>query len=165
MDRHLFAHTRFFGAASVIAESLNYLTTAWGRLMVSAQARFFLAGVGAELERINMQIAQSISCGRLRSPGLDGQIVYLEQAWVQQRLAELQAQAPNVHRELLEELDLLLSFFRFSVGPRSVGWAILQHVLTMLRDRLRRPLEFARQDDREAIGHAIIELLKRGTGR
>ena len=166
IDFCLAEHTRFFGAAALITEVLRSLTGTACRVLVSREVRGFLTDLGSDLERLNLRIAQSIERGRLSGGSLDARLVNIEQSRVQQRLRQWQRRSPGRYAKLIGDLDRLLSLLRFPWAVRSAAAIILRDVLGALRATLGRPIQFARQTDREAIGNAIIEVLHaRGSAR
>jgi hypothetical protein len=82
-----------------------------------------------------------------------------DQTAAQVLLTEWQSREPGKYRKFVEEIDALLTLLALSPLTDSTAASILSCALGRLRATRPRPIQFARQSDREAIGNAIIDVL------
>jgi hypothetical protein len=160
LDEELCAYTRFFSAASHTNLILHGLFPAVRRCFaVSKATEAFLLRVGADLEYMNVRLAQKIRC-RSMSGDLDGYLIAREQAAVQEKIETLK---PFEYSPLMGDLDglLQLGILRECLAKLSGPARPYLDVLRTVRLASGRPLSFARRSDREAIGLGLIEAIRR----
>jgi hypothetical protein len=163
-DRELREHTRFFAAAAVICDVLAASQRAAVRCPVAVETRRFLAGLSSDLEAFNQRIALEVRRRALESP-LDERIVHLEQTRVQGWLDRIAAERARDSERIVGALNRMLN------APRC-WWAVGLHTSRLFRrslymtgERLGRPIDFARQADRERIGNSLIIAVRADAAR
>lgn len=125
-----------------------------------------MARLSSRLEEVNATIAAKVSSGELRGPNLDAQIVNIEQTAVQRALDSLQKIDSALNTKMVGEINSLLN----PRGGASLGSRVLAtdraygRILGGVRKDLGRDIDFARQSDREAIGNAVIDHIRRTGG-
>jgi uncharacterized protein RhaS with RHS repeats len=158
-DQQVAGSTRFFGAA---AATVSYLANndipILGNALSSA-AESFLSDVSASLYSINAGIYAQIQRGELSAEGLDEKLVQMEQSKVQSMLDALPtSQRAAVVGSINSSLN---SGLRGASNFASASDARYNKVLTSVANDLGRPIDFGQQSDREAIGKALINDLRR----
>jgi RHS repeat-associated protein len=158
--------TEFFAAASATVQVLANLATPIANWQWSSTTRTFLSVVSARLEQVNIGIANDLESGRLSGSRLNQRIIHKEQTEVQAQLDSLRAADPAGYETVIGEINTLLN-------PRGVDLAQSQvystdmaygRILDEVREDLGRDLDFANQGDREAIGNAVAEHVRRTGG-
>jgi hypothetical protein len=160
LDDELRAYTRFFSAASHTNRILHGLFPAARRCFALSKAtEAFLLSVGADLERMNVRLAHKIR-RRSMSGDLDRYLIVREQGAVQKHIEALKQFECS---PLMGELDGLLQMgiLRQCLAKVSAPVRPYMEVLRGVRLALGRPLSFARQGDREAIGLGLIDAVRR----
>jgi len=168
IDGKVSAHTRFFAAASATTQSLANLDMPLGvsNLMVSSSTISFLSNLSASLQTMNMGIAADIQSGSLRGGNLDARIVHREQTVVQAALDSFASSDSGAYKNLISEANSLLNpkgATQF-LGSRFSTDAAYNRILNGVRDTLGRDIDFSKQGDREAIGNAVIDHIRKSGG-
>ena len=130
-------------------------------LTMSREAKEFLREVSGRLETLNVQTALSIENGSLSHPDLDGYLVNLEQTNVQAALDQLRTTNPERYQSVVREVNALLNAkgWQRRAGRFYGSDRAYQDVLDQVRDDLGRDIDFSSQNDRESIGHQLIDTL------
>ncbi len=143
-------------------------TQGWGEGIfggVDDGAEVQLERISAMLEPINTREFQRIRNGEvaLRGEALDRRMVNLEQTAVQGYLDNLKKTDPKAYENLVSVSNRLLSptaTERFIVEQGSAWDTIYLGILDGVREDLGRPIDFARQSDREVIGNAVASYIR-----
>lgn len=162
-DSRLCTWTRFFGAAAVTTIVLIDFLSPATQWFVSALSQQFLAELSASLESHNVEFARRIALGSFVVGDLDAAGVAGEQGAVQRRLDHLLSHDPAAYRVLLREVDAILNgrgcTALMAKCSRASSWYL--GVLDQVRPELGGRIRFADQEDRVAIGLALIRQLGR----
>jgi RHS repeat-associated protein len=162
------SQTRFFAAANAVSQALADVA-AWriGTAMtgVSRPTANFLEGVGQRLEAFNKTQVDQIQSGKLSGPGLDQRMVHAEQTNVQRQLDNLKQADPSGYAMTIKEingaLNGIVSRGLEELAPTDRAYA---QVLAGVRTDLGRDIDFSKQGDREAIGNALINHVRKTGG-
>ena len=167
--------TRFFAAASAASQALaNVAVPGLGRVGTSSGTRAFLESTGEALQALNTQTVGKIVSGQITGSGagLDAQIVHLEQTAVQGQLDSLKQSDPTGYSDAVKEINSLLNS-NGGVGASILGEAsqilfgtdkAYADVLADVRKSLGHDIDFANQQDREAIGNALTNHVRQTNG-
>jgi hypothetical protein len=162
--------TYFFAAASAVSVAFGtgdmgpggILSRTFGPLSKSTQD--FMGKVGQDLLQVNRGIAGEIQSGKLSGADLDARIVNREQTKVQGALDSLKKSDPAGYDKLVKEsnagLNPTAGLRKLAVGTDKAYLGVLDGV----RKSLGRDIDFARQSDREAIGNALIQHIRKTGG-
>ena len=167
--------TRFFAAASAASQALaNVAVPGLGRVGTSPETRAFLEKTGEALQALNTETVGKIISGQITGSGaeLDAKIVHLEQTAVQGQLDSLKQSNPTGYSDAIKEINSLLnsngggaaSFLAGASGlifPTDKAYA---DVLADVRNSLGHDIDFANQQDREAIGNALANHVRQTNG-
>lgn len=156
LDGRLCTRTRFFAGAALICEALAPLDGSLARLGLPPAAKLFLDSVSGELETLNVRMATVIERTRWEGRRLDAVIVHMEQTHVQSRLATLQ-DCRGTQAEIVSPLNQLCNSWSSLLLLQAYARSeFVPKTLRATRRALRRPIDFARQSDREEIGNRLI---------
>ena len=158
-DRGAAQQTRFFGAAALTVEYLADSDIVGSSILgPSTQAQSFLKQVSASLYTLNARAFSDIMAGRLSGPGLDDRMISMEQTRVQSMLDAL----PGAARAAI--VGSINSAFASRIANALSGLnshdRAYNGVLAGVAKGLGRPIDFAKQSDREAIGKALVGELR-----
>jgi hypothetical protein len=134
--------------------------------IVSAETSKFMTSLSAKLERLNMSLASKVKSGAIAGPDIDRQLVRREQNAVQAELSALLEADPAVYRQIVSNVNDLLNG-RGGSGAGSMVFGTdraYSRILDQVRSDLRRDIDFEKQSDREAIGNALIDHVRRTGG-
>jgi RHS repeat-associated protein len=154
-DRRVGGKTRFFAAAARTVEYLaNNDIPIFGN-MISDQSEKFLKNVSSNLYALNAREYMQILNGSLSGKDLDSKLVHIEQSKVQAMLDSLPASQRDA---IVGSINgAFNSILRGASGAFSSSDKAYNRVLNGVEKSLGRPIDFARQGDREAIGNALIK--------
>lgn len=172
IDARVSGQTRFFAAASAVSQALANADIGYGGFMsrmapqISGSTQEFLGAVGQDLLQLNRSAAADIQSGRMSGPDLDSRMVHMEQSKVQGALGNLKKSDPAAYQTLIKESNAGLNP---TDAMRKVGSVFgtdkaYLGVLDGVRKKLRRDIDFSKQSDREAIGNALIQHIRRTGG-
>ena len=162
--------TYFFAAASAVSVAFGtgdmgyggFLSRTFGPLSKSTQD--FVGKVGQDLLQINRGIAGEIQSGKLGGSDLDARIVNREQTKVQGALDSLKKSDPAAYDKLVKESNAGLNpsenLRKAAFGTDKAYLGVLDGV----RKNLGRDIDFRKQSDREAIGNALIQHIRKTGG-
>lgn len=164
--------TYFFAAASAVSVAFGTGDIGPGGVLsrtfgpISGSTQKVLAGVGEELLQLNRSAAADIQSGKLAGPDLDARMVHMEQSKVQASLDSLKKSDPAAYSKLVTESNAGLnpSATLRAIGSRFATEKAYLRVLDGVRKQLGRNIDFARQSDREAIGYALIQHIRKTGG-
>jgi RHS repeat-associated protein len=160
------SRTRFFGAAAIVSNSLGDVG-AWRVIVrplgVSSQTGSILEGIGRTLQAFNEGESHLVATGALGSgPALDSQLVHNEQGVVQGVLNGLQTSDLAGYNKAIGEINGSLNGLATraleEIAPSDRAYA---GILAGVRKDLGRDINFANQSDREAIGNAQVQALRK----
>lgn len=127
-------------------------------MALTVEGRQILSTLSAQLEQLNLRIAEGVRDGRIQVPGLDGHIVNMEQSHVQWQLERMGAARAS---RPLEDFNRLLNARGFRIAlAHSRSGRLFAAALLRARRGIGRSIDFARQSDREAIGNGIIDAVR-----
>lgn len=165
IDGAVMAQTRFFAAASATVLSLASLDLPGSGQFVSAGTKHFMSSLSGRLEGLNGRIARDIQSGALRGAGLDSRIVHMEQSVVQSALEDFKAADAQAYRSTVSQVnDLLNGRVAGLSGNVLATDRAYNRVLEGVRSELGRNIDFENQSDREAIGNAVIDHIRKSGG-
>lgn len=123
----------------------------------------WLWNIGALLETINFALANEVGKGSLCGPGLDERLIGIEQSAVEDALQRARTRGrPAGYADFALQMNDLLNngpwMGALHFSPK-VRW--YSRVLVSVREQLAAPLDFARQQHREAIGVRLTRALQR----
>ena len=177
LDALVHDKTRFFAAASAASQQIaDVEMPIAGRLETSSTTRAFLESTGQALEKENIQVVGKILSGDIKAEGpqLDAQIVHKEQNIVQSQLDNFSKANPTDYKTAIKEINVLLN-------SKDSGGAVLKglvglsnaagttdkaysQVLDEARKSRGHALDFSNQKDREAIGIALANHIRKTGG-
>lgn len=133
---------------------------------ISASTQEFLGAVGQDLLKLNRGAAADIQSGKMSGPDLDARMVHMEQSKVQESLNSLKTSDPAAYQTLVKESNAGLNP---SADMRRLGSVFgtdkaYMGVLDGVRKQLGRNIDFSKQGDREAIGNALIQHIRKTGG-
>ena len=171
-DSVISSETRFFAAASLTTNMLGSLSG--GGEGVASIFGFGITGetedrmkeISALLEPLNTRVFNRIREGQenIRGVDLDRKLVNTEQTAVQGYLVKLKETDPEAYERFVSEASNTLnpsSFERGVIRGFSSRDSIYLDVLDSVSSGLKRPLDFANQSDREAIGNVLIDQVRK----
>jgi len=172
IDARVSGQTRFFAAASAVSQALANADVGYGGFMsrmapqISGSTQDFLGAVGQDLLQLNRSAAADIQSGKMSGPDLDSRMVHMEQSKVQGALDNLKKSDPAAYQTLIKESNAGLNptgglrtlGSRFATDKAYLG------VLDGVRKQLGRDIDFSKQSDREAIGNALIQHIRKTGG-
>ena len=172
IDARVNGQTRFFAAASAVSQALANSDIGYGGFMsrtfapISGSTQQFLGAVGQDLLQMNRSAAADIQSGKMSGPDLDSRMVHMEQSKVQGSLDSLKKSDPAAYKTLVAESNAGLNpTDRMrqvgSVYPTDKAYL---GVLDGVRKQLGRNIDFSKQGDREAIGNALIQHIRKTGG-
>jgi hypothetical protein len=169
-DRRLGHRTRFFAAAALINAALVELCSLPLMARATCAAGIsFLAYVGANLQTLNIALAERIELERWRGEDSDVVLVTLEQLTVEKLLGQFAHRDQRAHGRAIRQLDRLLYCLGRAgrAGSSSCGPSIelLSRGVRVARADAGRYVSFSSMRDRIAIGEALICLLRRADCR
>jgi hypothetical protein len=163
LDLELRHKTRFFGAAALTNRVLARLFEHFPKAVSDASATS-LRRLGAQLERFNGGLAESVRQSPRHGAALDRYLVQAEQSIVEIHWRAL----PSERQQLIigREINGLLNVTHVSCYLARLWRDSRDYcsVLSGLRARLCGPLNFAVESHRIEIGCALIEHLSRENG-
>ena len=166
IDAEVRNQTRFFAGASAVSTVLASADASFGEFAFSKHTGDVLELIGHTLEKINLSAEASIKASTLSGPELDAQLVHMEQTQVQNLLdydSKVDPGYGNVIREINAALNPTgLEKTAGRVAPTDRAFAKL---LDDVRKQLGHNIDFASQGDREAMGNAVIDHIRRTGGR
>jgi RHS repeat-associated protein len=143
-DPRIASKTNFFAAASIVTNTLASVTQSP-----------FMQKLSQDLENRNIERAGGIISGRIAANGSiaanTAEFVHFEQTNVQSALDSLQAKNPNEYGVTIKEANSALNGVRSNLIVDSNFAAALD----VTKKALGRPIDFANQKDREALGNAV----------
>lgn len=160
------SRTRFFGAAAAVSNSLGDVD-AWKVIVrplgISSQTGSILEGIGRTLQAFNEGESHLVATGALGSgPALDSQLVHNEQGVVQGVLDNLQKSDLAGYSKAIGEINGSLNGLATraleQIAPSDRAYA---GILAGVRKDLGRDINFANRSDREAIGNAQVQALRK----
>jgi len=176
LDALVQSKTRFFAAASATSQDLaDQAIPVVGKVGTSASTRDFLESTGQALQKVNVEMAGKILSGAIQGEGpkLDAQLVHKEQNEVQKQLDSFNKANPTGYNTAIKEINTLLN-------SKDSGAAVLQalagnlipgntdkaysQVLDEARKTVGHKLDFSNQKDREAIGNALTNYIRKTGG-
>jgi hypothetical protein len=158
-DRKLHSQTRFFAAAALINAALAEL---WPRCplvrFAYGSGLTFLADLGEYLQAFNVNILHRIESGRWRAADWDTDLVRLEQAAVERRLAQSDS---RMRASVTRQLDRFIHCLARRVGGLRYGPAttVLSGALHEIQLASARALRFASLSDRVTVGTTLIRTI------
>jgi hypothetical protein len=109
-DSRVRAQTRFFAAASAVSQALANLASPWRpNSVVSDQTAAFLENIGQDLKKMNSRTIAAIQDCSLSGPGLDSQLVHMEQTEVQSQLDDLRRTDTDRYNQTVAEINSALN--------------------------------------------------------
>lgn len=159
-DHVVGGETRFFGAAALTVEYLADNDIFASRLLgPSAQAQDFLKSVSANLYGVNARAFSDIRAGRLSGPGLDERMISKEQTRVQSMLNALSKESrAAIVGSINSAFASRVASFLSGQNSRDAAY---NKVLAGVAKNLGHAIDFGKQGDREAIGKALVDELRR----
>lgn len=156
--------TRFFAAASMTTEALASLDIPFAAEVMTfggfgvtqsseefAAIRRYVSGLSEELEAFNRgELARIFAGGYGRGAEADRRLVSAEQAIVQLSLNRLRGRDPSFYQRVIQVLNVTLN------SPLARVEGNYSKILDKVREGLGRDIDFSREDDRIAIGLAIV---------
>ncbi len=160
LDETLSSHTRFFAAAALTNALLSRL---FSLLPIRTPRSYhFLNELGAMLEAANVSYAAKISRGLARGAVLDDVLVREEQSLVRVHVEAHRARGANHWHQIRRYLNGLLN--RLGCASVLSRWLICHRhycaVLTMIRNDMGIPLDFADESHRVRIGLGLIHHIR-----
>ena len=147
-DAALASRTHFFAAAMIVS-----------RALATGERSSVLDAIGATLEAANLARARAIRCGDLYSDGAPLEntrdFVRFEQQLFQRQLDLVRELDEPLYRRAIDAANE-----QIRLATRGLArWRNREFSMAVLRVQIRlgRRIDFARQDDREALGVAIAE--------
>jgi hypothetical protein len=137
---------------------LHGLQSAAARFGVLCGASRLLAALSADLEPFNLRLAVRVPSLPWGGRALDERIVHWEQTRVQRRLQSLAGEDTTERVRSLNQLLNAAGSLR-CLDPKGAT-EILASASSRARHALHRPLDFACQADREAVGHSMIAAIR-----
>jgi RHS repeat-associated protein len=177
LDALVQSKTRFFAAASATSQDLADLAVpGLGKVGTSPSTREFLESTGEALQKVNLEMAGKILSGDIKGEGpkLDAQLVHKEQNAVQGQLDKFKGANPDAYKTAIKEINTLLN-------SKDSGGAVLKglvaggnllfgtdkaysQILDQVRKNLGHDIDFSKQKDREAIGNAVVDYIRKTGG-
>ena len=179
LDALVGSKTRFFAAASAASQQLadvalpgaTVVLPFMGPVAVSPETHRFLESTGQALEKLNLESAGRILSGQMTGSEemLDRSMVHREQTEVQKQLDQFKVANAQAYGTAIGELNTLLNGSGAKTqGLTQVGNLIFQTdkaystFLGGVRKSLGHDINFANQEDREAIGNALVRHIRDG---
>ncbi|WP_156032453.1 hypothetical protein [Parvularcula oceani] len=109
-------------------------------------------------------MAKQLQSGALEGNNLDAQFIAMEQSAVQEMLNSFKQRDPSGYNDMIAEVNALLNptgAMRRTANARPTDAAYLE-VVDKVRSKLGRDIDFENQEDREAIGHALVGEIRGG---
>jgi RHS repeat-associated protein len=177
LDALVHEKTRFFAAASATSQDLaDTAVFGLGRIGTSPKTRAFLEKTGEALEALNVHMAGAIITGNIRGegPSLDAQLVHKEQNEVQNQLNIFKGANPGGYKTAINEINTLLNskdgggaVLKALVGGSKLLFGsdkAYSQILDEVRSKLGHKIDFSNQKDREAIGNAVANYIRKTGG-
>jgi len=172
--------TRFFAAASAVTQAIANVDSSamgirFGALGASQSTRNLLENIGQSLQKLNTETVGKILSGAINmsGPELDHALVHKEQTQVQSQLDSFKANNPDAFGPAMKEINALLNPDQRSAVQTDLGAAdksfeptdaAMDALLGQVQKSLGHDIDFANQADREAIGNALADNVRKTGG-
>ena len=168
--------TRFYAATSAISQSLaNVAIPGLGRIGTSPETRSLLDNIGQSLQALNTATVGKIVSGQITMSGLalDSALVHKEQNQVQSVLDGFKRSNPEGYAAAIEEINALLNPDQRGTSEGGLG-AIdkaffgtdkaMDGIIQGVEKSLGHDIDFGNQGDREALGNAVVDHIRKTGG-